>query len=107
MSSKKSAIKEKSNNTEFEIVFPSSGRGLKEIEILLQRRKKQLEKAIEKLRYFPSDFKIKGIEKIDNASLGQYTIRVSKGDRIFYDVDVKNKRVLILRAGKHDLYRLI
>lgn len=107
MSSKKSTVKKKPSKNDYKIIFPSSGRGLKEVETLLQRRKKQLEKAIEKLRYSPTNFQIKGIEKIDNSSLGQYTIRVSKGDRVFYDVDEKNKRVFILRAGKHDLYRLI
>lgn len=106
MSLKKSMAKRKEND-EYAIIFPKSGRGIKEVEILLRRRKKQLEKAIHKLEQSPTNFKIKGIEKIDNSSLGQYTIRISKGDRLFYDVDKKSKKVFILRAGKHDLYKLI
>lgn len=92
---------------EFEIVLPSSGRGKRELELLYRRRKKQVEKALNKLRKNPTDYTVKGIEKINEHSLGEYTIRVSKGDRIYYDVDRKNKRVLLLRAGKHDLYRLL
>lgn len=92
---------------EFQIILPQSGRGLKEIKLLLNRRKSQASKAIEKLKKYPTDFTKKGIEKLDNPALGQYTIRVSKGDRIFYDVDIKNKTVYLLRAGKHDLYKLI
>lgn len=92
---------------EFEIVLPSSGRGKKELELLHCRRKRQVEKALNKLRKNPTDYTVKGIEKIDEYNLGEYTIRVSKGDRIYYDVDRKNKRVLLLRAGKHDLYRLL
>lgn len=106
MSSKK-PTQTKKQNDQYEIVFPKSGRGIKEIKLLLQRRKSQLEKTIEKLKHSPTDFRIKGIEKIDNSSLGQYTIRISKGDRLFYDVDEKKKKVFVLRAGKHDLYRLI
>lgn len=92
---------------EFKIVLPKSGRGVKEIKILLKRRKLQLLKAIQKLKKHPTDLTKKGIEKLSDPELGQYTIRISKGDRIFYDVDTKNKKVYILRAGKHDLYKLL
>ena len=94
-------------NDEYEIILPTSGRGKKEIESLYRRRKKQLDKTIVKLTSSPADYNLKGIEKLDNPELGQYTIRVSKGERLFYDVDEKSKKVYILRAGKHDLYRLI
>ena len=97
----------KQKKDEFQIILPQSGKGIKEIKLLLNRRKSQTNKAIEKLRKHPADFTKKGIEKLDNSDLGQYTIRVSKGDRIFYDVDIKNKIVYLLRAGKHDLYKLI
>jgi Txe/YoeB family toxin of Txe-Axe toxin-antitoxin module len=89
------------------IILPSTGRGQKEIQLLLKRRKKQLEKTINKLKKYPTDFTIKGIEKLTDNRLGQYTIRVSKGDRLFYDVDDDKKVVSILRAGKHDLYKLL
>lgn len=97
----------KKEESEFKIVLPKSGRGVKEIKTLLKRRKLQLLKAIQKLKKHPADLNKKGLEKLNNPELGQYTIRVSKGDRIFYDVDTKNKIVYILRAGKHDLYRLL
>lgn len=106
MNSKKGSVKQQ-KEAEYEIIFPKSGKGIKEIQTLLKRRGNQLEKAINKLKKSPTDFRIKGIEKIDNSSLGQYTIRISKGDRLFYDVDIKNKKVFVLRAGKHDLYRII
>lgn len=94
-------------NEKYTVILPSSGRGVKEIENLFKRRKKQLQKAIRKLSMRPTDYRKKGIEKLDNSILGQFTIRVSKGDRLFYDVDIKNKKVYILRSGKHDLYKLI
>lgn len=92
---------------EYVIILPSSGKGKKELDGLYVRRKNQFEKAIEKLRKNPTNLLIKGIEKLKDNSLGQYTIRVSRGDRIFYDVDQKRKIVYILRAGKHDLYKLL
>lgn len=92
---------------EFKIILPTKGKGIKELKNLLIRRKPQTLKAIEKLKRNPTDYRLKGIEKINSEDLGQYTIRVSSGDRIFYDVDPKNKIVYILRAGKHDLYKLI
>lgn len=91
---------------EYQIILPSSGRGLKEIRHLYLRRKNQLQKAIEKLKKNPTNYLLKGIEKLQNSELGDYSIRVSKGDRIFYDVDQKKKIVYILRAGPHDLYKL-
>lgn len=51
---------------EFQIILPQSGRGLKEIKLLLNRRKGQANKAIEKLKKDPTDFAKKGIEKLDN-----------------------------------------
>lgn len=93
-------------NEEYAVVFPKTGRAVKEISNLIQRREKQVDKAIKKLQTNPTDYRVKGIEKINNHAFGQYTIRVSKGDRLFYDVDEKKKKVYILRAGKHDLYRL-
>ncbi len=94
------------NESSFEIIFPNSGTGLKELKRLYKRRESQFEKTIEVLRKYPTNFRIKGIEKLKNSELGNYTIRLSKGDRIFYDVDLKNKKVFLLRAGKHDLYKL-
>lgn len=94
-------------NDKYVVILPNSGRGAKEIETLFRRRRKQLEKAIKKLETSPTDYRQKGIEKLDDSSLGQYTIRISKGDRLFYDVDGENRKVYILRAGKHDLYKLI
>ncbi len=104
MSLKKSAKVEKSER--YSVIFPKTGKAVKGITNLLQRREKQFIKAIEKLEQSPTNFQLKGIEKINNNSLGKYTIRVSKGDRLFYDVDDKNKKVYILKAGKHDLYKL-
>jgi Txe/YoeB family toxin of Txe-Axe toxin-antitoxin module len=92
---------------DYKIILPSAGKGLKEIKQLLQNKKAQTTKAIEKLRKNPTDFTQKGIEKIDNHALGEFTIRVTRGDRIFYDVNMKKKEVYLLRAGSHDLYRLI
>lgn len=94
-------------NENYTVILPRSGRGVKEIENLFKRRRIQLQKVIQKLSLSPTDYRKKGIEKLDNPELGQFTIRVSKGDRLFYDVDEKNKKVYILRAGKHDLYKLI
>jgi len=94
-------------NEKHTIILPRSGRGVKEIASLFKRRRQQLQKTIQKLSISPTDYRKKGIEKLDNSVLGQYTIRVSKGDRLFYDVDEKNKKVYVLRAGKHDLYKLI
>lgn len=92
---------------EYRIIFPSSGKGKKELDVLYLRRRTQTIRAIHRLKNSPTDFRLKGIEKISDTRLGQYTIRVSKGDRIFYDVDRNNKTVYVLRAGKHDLYKLI
>lgn len=92
---------------EFEIILPSRGKGFKEIKLLLKRRRNQLEKTIMQLKKSPMDLNNKNIEKLNNAKLGQYTIRVSKGDRIFYDVNKTKKEVLILRGGKHDLYKYL
>lgn len=89
----------------YRIILPNKGRGLKEVKNLYSRRKKQTEKTIRKLQKFPADISKKGIEKLRNSRFGQYSIRVSGGDRIFYDVDVRIKEVYILRAGKHDLYK--
>lgn len=97
----------KANEEEhYEIKLPTSGTGLKEIRQLYKRRLQQVNKAIKKLEKAPTDFTIKGIEKLKNSELGDYSIRVAKGDRIFYDVDQKNKIVYLLRAGLHDLYKL-
>lgn len=91
---------------EYTIIFPKTGKAIKEIKLLLKRREKQFKKAIKILENNPTDFRSKNIEKIINHAFGQYTIRISKGDRLFYDVDEKNNKVFILRAGKHDLYKL-
>lgn len=104
MNSKKQIQKKESKG--YTIIFPKTGKAVKELQNLFRRREKQVEKAIEKLKENPTNFRVKGIEKINNHAFGDYTIRVSKGDRLFYDVDEKNKKVFILRAGKHDLYRL-
>lgn len=99
--------KAKLNINDFQIILPVSGKGKKEFDSLFSRRKKQVIKTVEKLKKNPLDFNKKGIEKINDNSLGEYTIRVSKGDRIFYDVDVQVRKVYILRCGKHDLYKLL
>ncbi|MEK7165608.1 MAG: hypothetical protein AAB874_02265 [Patescibacteria group bacterium] len=95
------------NDKKYQIILPTSGTGKREISNLLKRRKPQLLKAIKKLETDPTNYRIKGIEKLSDNRLGQYTIRVSKGDRLFYDVDMKNNKVFLLRAGKHDLYKLL
>lgn len=92
---------------EYSILLPKKGKGKKEIDSLNKRRKKQLNKAIAKLKENPTNLKIKGIEKINDSRFGEYTIRVSKGDRLFYDVNQSKREVYIFRAGKHDLYKLI
>lgn len=94
-------------NDQYEVILPKKGRGLKEIKRLLKGKKKQIKKAIKKLQKFPVDISHKDIEKLRISELGKYSIRVSGGDRIFYDVDTKNKKVYLLRAGKHDLYKLL
>ena len=94
-------------NEKFLILLPSKGKAKKELDLLYKRRPQQLEKAIEKLTQNPTDFTIKGIEKLSNNNLGQYTIRVSKGDRLFYDVDLPNKKVYLRRVGKHDYYKYL
>ena len=94
-------------NKEYSILLPNKGRGKKEFDTLKKRREKQLNKAIEKLKKNPTNLKIKGIEKINDARFGEYTIRISKGYRLFYDVDHDKREVYIFRAGKHDLYKLI
>lgn len=91
----------------FTIVLPNSGKAYKELQILQGRRPNQLGKAINKLKLNPTNFKIKGIEKLKNSKLGTYSIRISSGDRVFYDVDLKKKKVFILRAGKHDYYKML
>ncbi len=97
----------KTNEEEsYEIKLPTSGTGVKEIRQLYRRRRQQVEKTIKKLKKAPTDFTLKGIEKLQNSDLGDYSIRVAKGDRLFYDVDQKKKIVYLLRAGKHDLYKL-
>ncbi|MDO8269980.1 MAG: type II toxin-antitoxin system RelE/ParE family toxin [Candidatus Levybacteria bacterium] len=98
---------QKNNETSYSIILPSQGRGSKEITLLLRERKPQLLKAINKLKVHPTDFSKQGIEKLQNSKLGDYSIRVTKNHRLFYDVDLKNKRVNILRVGKHDLYKLV
>ena len=90
---------------QYKIILPNSGIGHKEIKNLYKRRKEQVIRAISKLEKSPTDFTLKGIEKLQNSELGGYSIRISKGDRIFYDVDQKQRTVYLLRAGKHDLYR--
>lgn len=97
----------KKQNEHFEVILPKKGRGLKEIKTLLKRRRKQTEKAIKKLQKFPTNIAHKNIERLKISEFGEYTIRVSGGDRIFYDVNTKDKKVYILRAGKHDLYKLL
>lgn len=91
----------------YTVFLPNKGKGRKEFDLLYARRKPQVEKAISKLQLSPSDFTKKGTEKIKNNRFGEYTIRISKGDRIFYDVDLKKREVYILRAGKHDHYKLL
>ena len=91
----------------FTVILPSKGKAKKELDLLYKRRPKQLEKVIEKLKLSPTDFKIKGIEKLTEDKLGEYTIRISKGDRLFYDVNLKEKKVYIRHAGKHDFYKLL
>ncbi|MBI4089553.1 MAG: hypothetical protein HY424_02490 [Candidatus Levybacteria bacterium] len=92
---------------EYAIVLPKSSRALKEFKVLYKRRKSQVEKAISKLKIYPTDISKMGIEKLKDREVGNYSIRVSKGDRIIYDVDTKARKVLLIRASKHDLYRLI
>lgn len=94
-------------NEKFSVLLPSKGKAKKELDLLYKRRPQQLEKAIKKLIQSPIDFTIKGIEKLSNRKLGEYTIRVSKGDRLFYDIDLQNKKVYIRRAGKHDYYKYL
>lgn len=100
-------VQKEESSGEFQIILPRTGRGAKEIASIFRRRKKQLEKAIKKLKISPTNLRDKNIEKLNNPDLGQYTIRLSKGERLFYDVDVKNKIVYVLRVGPHDLYKLI
>lgn len=90
------------NQDEYKIILPKSSRGLKEFKVLYKRRKSQVEKAISKLKVHPTDITKKGIEKLENNEVGDYSIRVSKGDRIIYDVNKEGREVLILRAVKHD-----
>lgn len=100
-------VKKEENSDEFQIILPRTGRGVKEIASMFRGRRKQLEKAIKKLQTSPTNLRDKNIEKLNNPDLGQYTIRLSKGERLFYDVDVKNKIVYVLRVGPHDLYKLV
>ncbi|MBL7150604.1 hypothetical protein ISS86_01595 [Candidatus Microgenomates bacterium] len=97
----------KNKNDVYKVILPNQGRGFKEIRGLLRRRNQQVKKAIKKLQKFPTDIRKRGIEKLRNPIFGQYSIRVSKGDRIFYDVDTQDKKVYILRAGKHDIYKYL
>ena len=96
----------KTNEEVYEVKLPTSGTGLKEIRQLYKRRPQQVEKAIKKLEKAATDFTLKGIEKLQNSELGDYSIRVAKGDRLIYDIDQKKRIVYLLRAGKHDLYKL-
>lgn len=90
---------------DFKIILPASGKGYKELESLRKRRNQQVLKVIDKLRKNPTNFQDKNIEKLKVHSFGDYSIRVSGGDRIFYDVDLKTKKVYLLRASKHDIYK--
>ena len=92
---------------EFVIKLPTCGKGKKEIDNLFKRRRNQLEKAINKLKANPTDYRQKGIEKVHDCRLGDYTIRINKNERLFYDVDKKNRIVFLLRTGPHDYYKLI
>lgn len=87
--------------------MPKSSKALKEFKNLYRRRKEQTQKAIDKLKKHPTDIARHGIEKLKDNEVGSHSIRVSKGDRIIYDVNTKKKEVLLIRAGKHDLYRLL
>jgi mRNA-degrading endonuclease RelE of RelBE toxin-antitoxin system len=91
----------------YKIVLPAKGRAKKELDLLYNRRAQQFKKSIDKLTKSPTDYTIKDIEKLTNIKYGEYSIRVSKGDRLFYDVDAKSRTVFLRRAGKHDLYRLM
>ena len=91
----------------YEIIIPASGKGKKEIDRLLKSKKQQLTKAINKLATSPINLQIKDIEKLNDDRFGQYSVRVSKGYRLFYDVDITNKKVYLLRVGPHDLYKLL
>lgn len=95
------------NLDEYKILLPRSVKALKEFKNLFNRRRNQTQKAIDKLKIHPTDITISGIEKLSDNEVGDYSIRVSKGDRIIYDVNLKKKEVILVRAGKHDLYRLI
>ena len=95
------------SKSDYTILLPQSSKRLKEFKNLFTRRKKQVEKAIEKLKKYPTDLTKSGIEKLEDKEVGEYSIRVSKGDRIIYDVNLKKREVLLIRAGKHDLYKLL
>ena len=90
----------------YSIMLPNSGKGLRELKKMKSRRPSQLLKAFDQLKKNPLDLKIKNIEKLNNSELGDYSIRVSKGDRLFYDVNQDKLEVYVLRVGPHDLYRL-
>lgn len=91
----------------YKIILPDKGKAKKSLVQLLKRRRKQIDKSINKLKTNPIDYKDSNIEKLKNPRLGQYSIRISKGDRLFYNVDQNHKKVYITASGKHDLYKLI
>lgn len=91
----------------YQIIIPTKGRGAKELKSLKRRRPQQLTKAFKQLEINPIDLKQKNIEQLRNRDLGEFTIRISKGDRLFYDVDRSQRKIFILRAGPHNLYRLL
>lgn len=95
------------SHDDYKIILPQSDKRLKEFRSLYNRRKQQTQKAIDKLKKHPMNLSISGIEKLQDNEVGNYSIRVSKGDRIIYDVYPKKREVLLIRAGKHDLYRLL
>lgn len=92
---------------EFTIILPQGGRGTKEIATLKKRFPKQINRIIAKLKASPTNLQDKNIEKLKIKEFGDYSIRVTRGDRIFYDVDLKSRSVYLLRAGKHDFYKRI
>lgn len=96
---------QKNDHIYFEIVIPK-GKINKQMARLYRQKRSQLEKAISKLRNNPQYLQDRNIEKLQDSNKGQYTIRVSKKDRLFYNVDSKKRLVIIVMAGPHDYYRL-
>lgn len=96
---------QKKRSDSYTIIFPTRTKGRKELDKLFQSRPNQLKKAFEKLQIDPTNYKDKSIEKLQVDFLGEYSIRISKGDRLFYDVNTTKKEVHILRGGAHDFYK--